>query len=333
MCAVEHRRASLSDHDIYVPERVGDRIDYRRMTRNPELDYLNSVKPPKDVFFPQTEKMFDFTVSGSRITGLTETPLPHRPILLFGSRPCDARAAAMLDRVFGWDYLDPYYLERKRRAVVVSIACREPEDSCFCTSMGGNPGSTEGSDLLLTDLGDRYLVEVITDKGATVMERGGDLFRNAEETDLEAAARVTEEAESAITRHMNLDGVKEALERAFDSSYWEEFANRCIGCGICTLLCPTCHCFDINDVVSRGRAWRERTWDTCQDAYYSVHASGHNPRPGQSSRQRNRIYHKFLYMDRNLGVIGCVGCGRCIRGCPVNIDIIEVVEGVREAVE
>lgn len=323
----------LDAYDIYAPNESGGLVSYKLTDGNPTLEFSNSRKPPKEVFFPQTEKMFDFTVKGSKITDVTEPERSERPILLFGTRPCDARAATMLDTVFNWDYIDPYYVDRRKNAVVISLGCKEPEDSCFCTSVGGNPSSTEGSDMLWTDIGDKYVVEPLTEKGESIISSGEDLFSDAGDEDVTAASECKETAEAGIMRHMSLDGVRDALEKSFESPYWEEFANRCIGCGICTLLCPTCHCFDISDIASKGKAWRERTWDTCQDPYYSVHASSHNPRPGKTSRQRNRIYHKFLYMDKNLDVIGCVGCGRCISGCPVNIDIVEVVEGVKEACE
>jgi Fe-S-cluster-containing hydrogenase component 2 len=187
--------------------------------------------------------------------------------------------------------------------------------------------------MLWTDLGERYLVESLTEKGHAIIGLAGDIFSDPAEGDEDAAREVTKQAEDRIIRTLDLDGVTEALESAFGSDYWDSFAKRCIGCGICTLMCPTCHCFDISDVSSMGTIRRERTWDTCQTEYYTIHASGHNPRPVKSYRQRNRIYHKFLYMGKNLEVLGCVGCGRCISGCPVNIDIIEVIEGVKECRE
>jgi ferredoxin len=183
--------------------------------------------------------------------------------------------------------------------------------------------------MLWTDLGDRYLVESLTGKGSAILEAGGDLFTAASEADVAAGKDVVRAAEERIFRTIRREGITDALERAFGSDYWDEFSRRCVGCGVCTLLCPTCHCFDINDVTTMGRSWRERTWDSCQTEYYTLHASGHNPRPVKSFRQRNRIYHKFLYMEKNLDVTGCVGCGRCISGCPVNIDIIEIIDGVR----
>jgi ferredoxin len=328
--------AKLSGYDVYAPVLVEGSVSFQKIEKgmHPAMEYRQAQRPPKSVFFPQTEKMFDLVREGQRFVDIKEAATENKPIAVLGIRPCDARAAAMLDKVFGWDYDDPYYQDKRNRATVIALACtlpKMPHANCFCTSIGGNPASTEGVDVLLTEINDSYLVESVTDKGNKLVEAAGPIFTEAGDTDMQQAAKAKQNAEAAIVKKMNLDGVKEALQNCFESDYWKEFSDRCLGCGICTLLCPTCHCFDISDVISHGKGRRERTWDSCQFEYYSVHASGHNPRPAKKHRQRNRIYHKFLYMDENLGVIGCVGCGRCTARCPVNIDIVEVVEGAKGA--
>jgi len=324
----------LSEFEVYGPTQVDGIVFYRNMEANePLLEFTNSQKPPKEVFFPQTEKMFDFEIEGTKIVDVKDVEPSQKPLLLFGIRPCDARAMRVLDKLFTWDYIDPYYVNRKERATIISLTCtgqETPLQNCFCTSVGGSPNATEGADMLWTDLGDSYFVESLTEKGNEILELGGALFKDPGKEDEKAAHEAKKKGEEAIVRGLETDGIAEALEESFESPYWEEFSRRCLGCGICTLLCPTCHCFDINDVLTGNKACRERSWDFCQHSYYSIHASGHNPRPEKKHRQRNRIYHKFLYSGKNLDLLGCVGCGRCITRCPVNIDIIEVVEGIKE---
>lgn len=324
----------LSDYDIYGPVEEDGLVFYRKLKGEPLLDFENADKPPKKLFFPQTEKMFEFEVEGPKIVDIKEPEnTDESPMLLFGIRPCDARAMTVLDKLFTWDYIDPYYVDKRERATIISFSCTQPDmplTNCFCTSVGGSPSSEEGADMLWTEVGDKYIVESFTDKGEKILESGGKIFSEADEEDERSAEEAKKKAEESIGRKLEIEGLQEALDKSFESDYWEEIAQRCLGCGVCTLLCPTCHCFDINDIVTQGKAWRERTWDSCQYPYYTVHASGHNPRLDKKHRQRNRLYHKFLYMDRNLDVIGCVGCGRCISNCPVDIDIIEVAEGIKE---
>jgi len=321
----------LSDYDIFAPHEVDGVVLYEPHRGDMVLNFANSRKPPKGAFFPQTEKMFDFHIEGSRIIDAHEPKLSHKPILLFGIRPCDSRAMLAIDKLFSWEHVDPYYVKRRENATTVTFGCKTPEKNCFCTSMGGGPGSAEGADMLWTDIGEKYLVKSITDKGKAILDKGHALFTSASKEEIEDGEKAHKQAEESIVRTLDIEGVEAAMGKTFESPLWKEFSARCLGCGICTLLCPTCHCFDIYDVVTGGKAWRERTWDSCQYPYYSLHASGHNPRPDKKSRQRNRVYHKFLYMNKNLDVLGCVGCGRCISNCPVDIDIIEAVESAKEA--
>jgi len=325
--------SKLSDFDVYGPVLEDGVYSYKKVTQAPLTDFINSRKPPKEFFFPQTERMFDFKLDGFKLSGVKELEPSDKDVVLFGIRPCDARAAVLLDTVFKWDYMDPYYIDKRERTTTIAYTCKLPflpQQNCFCTSVGGNPSSTEGVDMLFTDIGESYFVESLTEKGNKILDVGGELFSDASGDDASKAQETKTQSEGAIIRKLDMDGVVEALEKSFSSDHWDKISESCIGCGICTLMCPTCHCFDINDIINKGEAWRERNWDSCQYPYYSIHASGHNPRPAKMHRQRNRVYHKFLYMTKNLGVVGCVGCGRCITGCPENIDIIDMVEGAKE---
>jgi ferredoxin len=249
--------------------------------------------------------------------------------VVFGIRPCDARSAVLLDKVFDSpDSQDPYYVARRENTIVMGIACNTPSSTCFCTVVGGGPYSIEGLDVLWADLGDRYLVESITDRGEALIA-GNELFRQPADADLSAKNELATRATASVSGP-DVEGIAEKLDDMFDDAFWERVHLKCLGCGVCTFLCPTCHCFDIVDEGNRSRGQRVRNWDTCQFSLFTYHTSGHNPRPTHKERMRQRVMHKFNYFVSNFGDIACVGCGRCVRECPVNLDIRAVLESAQQ---
>jgi ferredoxin len=286
------------------------------------LDMSNTKQAPKEIFFPRSEVLFTY-----RDGVIVPPPQEVGQRVVVGMRPCDAQSSVLLDKVFdGTDYQDPYYVQRRENTILVGLACNTPSSTCFCTSVGGSPFSTEGLDLIWTDLGDHYLVEAITERGAALVA-GASAFRLAMDED---AARKVDLAAAAERRVSGPDvqGVKEKLDEIYEESFWDAVHLKCLGCGICTYLCPTCHCFDIEDEGNAMRGQRVRNWDTCQFSLFTRHASGHNPRPSGKERMRQRVMHKFNYFVTNFGDVACVGCGRCVRECPVNLDIRVVLEDI-----
>jgi len=281
--------------------------------------YRNTTVPPKALFLPAMEEMFSFhrDKEGYHI----EAPLLDTPKqLVFGIRPCDARSLALLDMTFRDAYEDPYYLAKREGAVLVGLACTRPYDSCFCTSLGSSPDDSSHVDLLLTDIGDEFLMEAITDKGNKLLTSTS----FTETAGKAAETRAKESKETAyrkVTRKINVEGVKDRLLSCFDNKdYWEKVALKCISCGICTFLCPTCYCFDINDEFIKNHGERFRNWDSCAFPLYTK-MPVENPRPEKWQRLRQKVCHKYEFYPMNFDVIGCTGCGRCIRLCPVNWDI------------
>jgi sulfhydrogenase subunit beta (sulfur reductase) len=290
----------------------------------------NTVNSAKDALFPQTERLF--TYRNEEMEVRIDVPCPEgKGRVLFGVRPCDARALLLLDGVFGGDRADPYYSNRRSNTVVISLACAHPTSTCFCLSLGGSPSSPEGSDLLLLDLGDKYLVEAHSEQGRTLL--GDRSLEDVDDKSLARAAEVRSEAESSMnpvamgSKALGKE-LQERLEELFDDPLWRDIAEPCLGCGVCTYLCPTCHCFDICDESSAEAGERIRIWDSCQFPLFTREASGFNPRPSVKERFRQRIMHKFSYLPGNGNLTGCVGCGRCVTECPVNLDIREVLEKV-----
>lgn len=321
--------AALGQYKLYAPQKEGETLRFSLLGEEdvPELDFSNTTVPPKDVVFPQTETLYQYELGGTDM----EEPAGEGEGAVLGIRPCDARAMSIVDSLFAWDVDDPYYLERRSGNTFIGLACLEPCVNCFCTSLGGAPASTEGLDAIMTDLGDNYLVQPLTEKGEKLLQNATDALEKATEEDVGSAEKLHEEAAAKVARNVDTQGIPEKLPQLWEAELWKDISNSCLGCGICTYLCPTCHCFDIQDEVEGFEGRRCRMWDSCMFGEYTLHASGHNPRPSRRERTRNRINHKYSYYVDKFDTIACVGCGRCINFCPVNIDILNILTQVKEA--
>jgi ferredoxin len=201
-------------------------------------------------------------------------------------------------------------------------------------AVGGSPHAEDGLDILMTELDDRYHVKVITPRGGELIDGAPALFEKAAAADSDEADAAHAAARSHPQRSLaSMEKVAEGIKRNFDSPQWEELARACLGCGACTYLCPSCHCFDITDEItgqSPLRGERVRTWDNCQFPDFTMHTSGHNPRDTLGARLRQRVSHKLLYFVENHNMQQCTGCGRCITHCPVGIDFVKVANVMEE---
>lgn len=314
----------LATRKIYAPVVAPDKqIEYKY---NPEFaevtfDHLRSTLSVKNVVFPKVENLFFYSneKTESTITDIDLSKIPE--VVLWGAHPCDNAAFDSLWSIFEWDTKDEFFSKRLEKLVVIGLSCRKSDAYCFCTSVGLAPDSVKGSDILLSHLKDGdYQADIITEKGMDILSAFEDLFEplvNAE-PDL-----------TSVKQRFDHELVTSKLRTAFEHPFWVENSLRCLGCGACAYVCPTCACFDIQDETRGKNGKRYRSWDSCGFSLFTQHTSGHNPRSVQSQRWRQRIMHKFSYMpDRNKS-LGCVGCGRCSSGCPVDMNIAEQLEGLQ----
>ena len=321
--------AKLGKEKFRVPQETGGSSRFAPLNGESSADFTlsNTTVPLKSLFYPQTETLYRYEVGETAM----EAPGEADEMIIMGVRPCDARALTIVDRLFSWDPKDPYYLARREKATLIGLACQEPRMNCFCTSLGGGPASTEGLDILMTDLGESFLFQPLTEKGEKICQEAGEVLVKSEDSDVQAAEKLHSDAASKIVRGIESEGIPEKLPQLWDSQIWKKTSEPCLGCGACTFLCPTCHCFDIQDEIEGLEGRRYRVWDSCMFKEYTLHTSGHNPRPTRRERTRNRINHKYSYFVDKFGVIACVGCGRCINLCPVNVDILNILSQVKEA--
>ena len=321
----------MESYRLIAPVRRDDELRFDRVEASDDvvLDYRNTLKSPKAVFFPQTESMIRFGRKLDQFNDVRSVPLDSTPTVLLGVRPCDARGFLLLDKVFAeGEYLDPYYKARRDNTLVVGLACDHPRPTCFCHAFGSGPYDREGSDVMLRDAGDAYLVEAVSERGREFLR--GISLGGADQALLNKVAEIEEKALARLSEIEPVEGIEALLADLFDSDLWAEISEKCLACGTCTYVCPTCHCFSIEDRLMAGQGERVRAWDSCMYPSFTLHASGHNPRPAQAARWRNRAMHKFEYLPRNVGSYGCVGCGRCVLSCPVRLDIRDVLRRVRQ---
>lgn len=309
---------------VYAPKAKGKLALFDRVLLFGEIteDYIVTANSAKAVVFPRAEKLFSYHKSKEKaeITDAANNSFPD--VILWGTRPCDAAAFIPLTDIFNSDLTDIIYNKRKDKVLVLSFSCSRSDDYCFCTSVNGGPGNIAGSDVLFTKLsGGDYLAEVVTGKGKSLVDENKNLFEVKSEESKEPNLAV-------VATRFNQEEIQAKLKDLFENPVWDDKSRACLGCGSCSYVCPVCSCFDIQDEAHGNKGIRLRCWDSCGYGLFTMHTSGHNPRNTQGSRWRQRILHKFLYMPNKSKVAGCVGCGRCSRSCPADINILDTLTSI-----
>ncbi len=313
----------------------GAATDYREVESASEIVFDGPLPrfSLKEFFLPPTEALLRWRQEKGGVS-LIPVPADYPKTVVIGAYPCDVAALPVLDRVMSWDYEDGPWFGRRKATTLIARACRGEDHSCFCEAVGLSPDSGRGADLLLVPTGagkKDHLVKVLSPAGEELVGAHKGLFEAASDTS--QADAFTKAASQRVAQNLSVDPatIRAWLEASFEDDLWAELSDRCHGCGACASVCPTCHCFDIVDEPDGllGGA-RRRNWDTCQTALFTLHGSGHNPRPTQTGRYRQRVMHKFAIYPKRFEEILCTGCGRCARACAAGMDISEILRRIGE---
>ena len=308
--------AKLVDDELHLG-LLGDVTEAR-------LGDYRTVEPLKSVFFPPREDLGVW--SGS------DGPGKRRPALIVGAKACDVVSLAVLDYVFlQGDVVDPYYEGARQGTLLVSSDCTRAKDSCFCTYLGRKPYPEAGFDINLSEVSGGFLVEAGSAKGQKALEDFGSGFVVATDKQLADRDARREEVVKAVEAQVKAAGLSsweefaKAFPKKFEAPLWEEEAQKCVECGACNFICPTCHCFLLCELESKEGFRRFKNWDACLYPAFAMVAGGANPRKRRSQRLRNRFDKKFAFFVQHLNSPACTGCGRCTEACAGNIDIKEIL--------
>lgn len=322
-------RVWTKEYDVLAPTKTtrGDCMFDTFQEDSFTLDYGKPPLPPKSVFLPHSEVIFRVEKNTFREVVTAQN------VILFGIRSCDMMGLLQCASFMTRDREDIYYSAKKDAAMTVVMACPGPQnETCFCTTTLSGPVAQKGFDLLFYDMGDVFLIETGSQRGEKLLSSGSlvDMDNTVSKEKIKAFTQKATESISLVK------DVQDAMNRLKDGSadegVWDYFGRKCIVCGGCTFVCPTCTCFNVYDhEEDPGSGIRARAWDACLYGGFTREASGHNPRSTQASRLKRRHEHKLLYYnetDIQESLCGCVGCGRCSDYCPVHIGALEVVKKI-----
>jgi len=320
--------AIAAEDDLFLPVRSAGQVNFGLWTQEAEadIDTLKTVKSAKDIFFPQSENLYQVYRQEGKMN-VQGAELCRKPFVVFGIRGCDVKGMEVLDKVFLSQPVDSYYAARRQMGTLVAMACGRPETSCFCKVFGVDCAEPEG-DVITWLVGDTLYWESKTEKGQALTAKVAQLLEKTDASAVEAEKQnIRAIVEKLPYSHLSLDNWgAAAADKNFDSPLWEQLYTPCLACGTCTFVCPTCQCYDIKDYNTGNGVQRYRCWDSCMYSDFTMMAHGNN-RNSQMQRFRQRFMHKLAYFPANNdGMFSCVGCGRCVDKCPIHLNIVKVIK-------
>lgn len=304
---------------LYAPKKISEKFfDFRKIDNVQDVvfDYHRTIQPPKRFFYPPKETLFHFDKEAVEMYEAFEE---EGPKVIFGMHACDIIGLRIMDSVFIDNEPDPYYQRRRKDGIIIGLSCF-PDEYCFC-----NVRRTEfvdkGFDLFLSEVSDGFVIRVGSVNGHKIIDPHLEMFIDVTDQDTQELIDFDRKKKEAFTVQGNWDSLRYMLELKDKVALWERESEKCLGCGNCTITCPTCRCYDVKDLpnLDGKTGIRIRMWDSCQFRSHGLVAGDHNFRETKESRFKNRYMCKNAYCEQ-VTTAYCVGCGRCTEFCPADIN-------------
>lgn len=325
-----------SKQPLYLPvDNNSGKADFAKWQKDTKLSQaLKTTRSAKDFFFPKTEHMVSYEVSGKEVK-VVDPRKEVEDFVIFGVRACDARGFEAIDNVYlNMNPVDSYYKNRREHGTVIVLACNEPAKTCFCSTFGIDASLAKPAGDVSCWLADgKYYFEANTDKGKAFIENAKSALEDTDTSAVDKCKKdISAKVEALPFAHLDLSKFQgKDMLKIFNSKVWDKVSEPCVGCGTCTYVCPTCMCFDVRDFATNNGVRQVRCWDSCMYNDFTQMAA-ENPRHTQKERSRQRFMHKLMYYPMaHEGMFSCVGCGRCVESCPVNMNIVKVIKAVNES--
>ena len=322
-----------ANETLYLPvDNTSGKANFQKWEAGVKLsNNLKTIRSAKDFFFPKAENLVNYKMSGKEVT--VEDPRKEvKDFVLFGVRACDAKGFEVIDNVYlNMKPVDSYYKNRREHGVVITLACNEPAQTCLCSTYDIDAANPAG-DVSCWNTDGKFYFQANTDKGTKLLDSVKSVFEDADDKAVEACKKdIKAKIEKLPFAHLDLSKFQgKDMMKIFNSKIWDSVAESCLGCGTCTYVCPTCMCFDVRDFNTGNGIKQVRCWDSCMYSDFTQMAAA-NPRLTQKERSRQRFMHKLMYYPMaHEGLFQCVGCGRCLDSCPINMNIVKVIKAVNE---
>lgn len=327
-----------SAQPLYLPvDNNSGKADFQRWEKGTKLsESLKTTRSAKDFFFPKTEHMVSYELNGQEVK-VVDPRKEVEDFVIFGVRACDAKGFTAIDNVYlNMDPVDSYYKNRREHGTVIVLACNDPAKTCFCSTFGIDASlaaSPAGGDVSCWLADGKYFFQANTDKGKKFIENAKAALTDSADAAVEEVKKdIKAKVEAQPFAHLDLSKFQgKDMLKIFNSKVWDKVSEPCVGCGTCTYVCPTCMCFDVRDFDTGNGVRQIRCWDSCMYNDFTQMAA-ENPRHTQKERSRQRFMHKLMYYPMaHEGMYSCVGCGRCVENCPVNMNIVKVIKAINES--